>query len=399
MATTPSSPMRFINVAEARERARRTLPHSMFDYIVGGAQDEATLAANEAAFRDVHFRPRMAVDVGTPRLETTVLGTAVSLPVLLAPCGLVQTVHADGCAGVLRAAHAAGTIPVVSTFAGVAPEAVADEPGPRWFQLYAPDRATAGDLIGRASACGFEGLVITIDSPTAGNRERDARNNVTAALNLNLRTIAQFAPQVARRPRWMIRNLKNTLTTLARTDVPGEASGAEREERAATAAGVAPTPTLDTERVSPFTWDDLARIRADWQGRLLVKGVLTGEDAARAAEVGMDAVIVSNHGGRQLDGAPATLRVLPEVVEAAGGRVEVLVDGGVRRGGDVLRALALGARAVLIGRPYMYGLAAGGQAGVEGVLSVLRSEMTRDMVLMGCADVADLDETWVRAAR
>jgi len=388
VSTTPS----FRSVAEARLAAERALPHSIFDYVEGAAQDELTYAANEAAFQAVTFRPRVAIDVGTPNLETTVLGMPVSIPVLLAPCGLIQTMHADGCLGALRGAHTAGTIAVLSTFGGISPEAAAKEPGPRWFQLYATDREAGDALVQRAKDANFDALVVTLDSPTGGNRERDLRNNAASALQLNLRTVARFAPEVARKPAWLVRNLRNTVTTLRKADTPVASLGIDEESL----DPMAPKPVSPGGRVSPFSWDDLRRIREQWKGPMALKGILTAEDAVRAIDLGVEGIIVSNHGGRQLDGAPATMTVLPEVVEAVAGRGEVLVDGGVRRGGDVLRAMALGARAVLIGRPYVYGLGVGGQAGVERVLKVFRREMSRDMVLMGCERVTDLDPTWVR---
>ena len=412
-----SSTRRINNVADARRLARRTLPRAVFDYIDGGAEDEVTMAENERAFRDVTFRPRMATRADVPDLTTTVLGTEISLPLLLAPCGLAGLMHPDGALGAARAAKRAGTVSVLSTVAGTPPEGLAREPGPRWFQLYAADRRIADALIRRAAASGFEALVVTVDTPALGKRERDARNGwAGSSLKLNLRTAARLGPQVAVRPRWAIRMLGRTLATLRQPSTSGpvrdsgNGQGASGTSPTGPDAVAAPSPSQDSTvaptravssagavamLASPFAWDDIAWMRERWTGSLLVKGVLSGDDAVRSADAGADAVIVSNHGGRQLEGAPASLRVLPEVVDAAGSRLEVLLDGGVRRGGDVAKAVALGARAVLIGRPYLYALAAAGEAGVERMLEIFRADLTRTLTLMGCHSVSDLDRTWI----
>lgn len=381
---------RINNVLDARRLARRTLPRAVFDYIDGGAEGEVTMAENERAFRDVSFRPRMglAVTASDPVLETTVLGTPVSLPVLLAPCGLVKLMHPDGAIGAARAAKRAGTISVLSTVSGSPPEALSGEPGPRWFQLYAADRAIADGLIRRAVETGFEGLVITIDTPALGKRERDARHGISGSFQLNVRSATRLGPQILVRPGWSLRMLRSSMKTLKRAPLPGGAP-----EGAVSSAGAV------AMLASPFTWDDVAWIRKRWDGPLIVKGVLSGEDASRSADAGADAVVVSNHGGRQLEGAPATLRVLPEVVDAVSGRIEVLLDGGVRRGGDVVKALATGARAVLVGRPYLYSLAAAGEAGVDRMLEIFKADMARTLSLMGCHAVSELDPSWLERSR
>jgi L-lactate dehydrogenase (cytochrome) len=382
------------SVAEARRRAKRILPRVVYDYIDGGADDEVTMGENEAAFRRLAFRPRVAVDTGEPALATTVLGTDVSMPLLLAPCGLVRLMHPDGAAGVGRAANSRGTLWVLSSVAGVSLEAVADVPGHKWFQLYASGgRPEAASTIERAEAAGYEALVVTVDTPALGNRERDTRNGVTSPLRLNAHTAVALGPQVLARPRWALRMMRDGVSMMGRPSRAGDAkSGGTQPGSGMGAAGAV------AMLASPFTWSDIAWMRERWSKPLLVKGVLTGEDGRRAADAGADAVVVSNHGGRQLDGAPATIRVLPEVVEAVGGRIEVLLDGGVRRGADVVKALSLGARAVLIGRPYLYALAVNGQAGVEQILEVLRTEMSRSLRLLGCASVAELDPSYVEGS-
>ena len=391
---------KIVNVPDARRLARRSIPRPLFDYIDGGADGEVTMAENEQVFTSVTFRPRMGVNAEQPCLDTIVLGTSVSLPVILAPCGLVQALHPDGAVGVARSANRAGTIAVHSTFSGLPPEALAPEPGPRWFQLYASDRHGAEDLIGRAAASKFDALVVTVDSPTVGKRERDLHHGIPASsFRLSPKTAVRFAPQVITRPRWLLRTFKSTLSAVNSAPMPENSRSTDipkprrspKARRSASSSSRAPI-----RLVSPCTWDDIAWIRDEWSGPLIVKGVLSGEDAVASVEAGADAVIVSNHGGRQLDGAPATLSVLPEVVEAVGARCDILIDGGVRRGGDVVKALALGAQAVLIGLPYLYALAASGEAGVDRILKIFHTDMRRTMLLMGCHSVADLDRSWIR---
>lgn len=377
-----------LSVADARQRARRVLPRVVFDYVDGGADDETTMAANVAAWRQLTFRPKAATAVVEPRLATTVLGTPLALPVLLAPCGLVRLLHPDGPGGAARAAGTRGVVSVLSTVAGATLESVAAaaDGAPCWFQLYAPGgRAEAEPVLHRAAGAGYQALMVTVDTPALGNRERDLRNGVAPPLRLDAHTAVALGPQVLARPRWTVRMLRDGVSVLRR---PAGALGDQAGNGLGAAGAVAMA-------ASPFTWDDVAWIRAHWAAPLVVKGILTGDDARRAVDSGADAVVVSNHGGRQLDGAPATAHVLPEVVAAVGGAVEVLVDGGVRRGADVARAVALGAGAVLIGRPYLYGLAVGGQAGVEAVLDVLATELARTLRLLGCPAVADLDRSWL----
>ena len=275
---------------------------------------------------------------------------------------------------------------------------LSDHPGPRWFQLYAADRTVAEELMLRAAASGFDGLVVTVDTPELGKRERDVRNGMAGSLQLNARSILRLGPQVAVRPVWAVRMLRTSLETMRSGPAPGGVGGTESPGAAPRTAWIAsPSEVAAARLASPFTWEDIAWIRRHWSGPLLVKGVLSGDDALHAADAGADAVIVSNHGGRQLDGAPASLRVLPEVVTAAGDRLEVLVDGGVRRGGDIVKALALGARAVLIGRPYLYALAAAGEEGIDRLLEVFMMDMARTMALMGCPSVSGLDQSWLQS--
>ncbi len=378
-----------MNIESLRRAARRRLPRMVFDYVDGGARDELTMAANRAAFDRVTLRPRMAAGVGIPDLKVQVAGAALDLPVVLAPCGGLRAVHPDGDRGAARAAQAAGTVFTLSTASGMTIEEVArDAPGPRWFQLYfLGGRAGAEVLIDRARTQGYGALVVTLDTNVTGVRERDVRNGMTAGPYVDARNIIRFAPSVVVRPRW--------LAAFVRDGMKVEVANA-----AALGPGGSPVPAAEASArmfAEAPSWADLTWIREQWPGPLLVKGLLTGGDAVRAADLGADGVIVSNHGGRQLDGAPATLGVLPEVVAAVGDRVDVLLDSGVRRGSDVVKALALGARAVMIGRPYVYGLAHGGERGVGAALAILRDEMVNTMQLMGCAAVGALDPSWVEA--
>ncbi len=385
---------RIYSVEDARRRAARAVPRALFDYIDGGAEDEVTMHGNIGAFRETTFRPRLALEPGEPLVSTSLFGTPLSIPVLLAPCGLVRFMHPEGAAAVARAAAAIGTVPVLSTVAGSSlEEFAASAPGPKWFQLYSPGgRDQADGLVARAQHAGYTGLVITLDTPALGHRERDVRHGVTQPFQFTPARAGRLAAQVALRPRW--------LAGMARAELRARAASTGARPAPGARAGVdpaveAPTARLVAMGASPFTWDDVRAIRAQWTGPLAVKGVLSPDDACRAVEAGSDVVIVSNHGGRQLDGAPPTLRVLPGIVDALGGSATVVLDSGVRRGGDVVKALAAGADAVMIGRAYLYGLAACGEAGVRRVLEILRTEMVRTMSLLGCRSVSDLDRTWL----
>jgi len=371
---------RLHSVHDARRAARRRLPAVVFDYVDGGADDEVTMRRNEAAFAAVELRPKMASGRVDPSLGTTVLGRALDLPVLLAPCGLVRLFHPDGPAGVARAAASRGTVSVLSTVAGTSVEEVAARASsPLWFQLYAAGgRREAEELCDRASRAGVEVLVVTVDTPTLGNRERDVRHGVAPPLRIDAHNAVPLGVQVLSRPRWALQ-LAVTGVRLSRRGAGPSGHGSGMLSAVA----------------SPFTWDDVAHLRARWHGPFVVKGILSAADARRAVECGADAVVVSNHGGRQLDCTPATLTALPAVVSAVGGAAEVLVDGGIRRGSHVVAALALGARAVMVGRPYLFGLAAAGERGVARILDIFATEMRRTMILLGCASVDELGPEWL----
>ncbi len=373
-----------LNIADLRRIAQRRLPRVVFDYIDGGAEDEVTLRANEHAFDEVTLRPRGAVAIAECDLRTTVLGTQLALPFILAPVGSTRLFWPRGEVEVAHAAEAARTVYALSTLVGTSIEEVrAASTGPLWYQLYlVGGRDVARKAIARARTAGYSALVVTIDTAMAGLRERDLRNGIKALLGGGPLAKLRSSPQFLLRPGWLYGFLRD--------------GGLMRFPNVVLADGpmgyVDVGPALER---SVVTWDDLAWIRDEWGGPIVVKGVLTAEDARRAADAGVDAIVVSNHGGRQLDGAPATLRVLPEVVAAAGGRLEVLMDGGIRRGGDVVKALCLGAKAVLIGRAYAYGLAADGGPGVARAIEILRTEIVRTLKLLGSASTADLDGRFV----
>ena len=379
---------RVVSVHDFRPLARRRLPKPVFDYLDGGADGEVTLRENCRVFDDVTFRPRYAVAVSDCDLRTRVLGFDVSFPALLAPVGYSRLIHPDGEAGAARAAGAAGTAYILSTISGHRVEDVkAASSGPVCFQLYVLGGREASEaVIERTRMVGCAALVVTIDTPVAGWRERDHRNGIKELLSGSLWEKLPFLPQVLAHPAWLAGFWRDGgLSGLPNVIIPGQGPMELVDVTAALARAA-------------VTWDDLGWIRRLWPGPLVIKGVLTGDDARRAADAGATAVVVSNHGGRQLDGAPAPLRVLPEVVAAVNGQIEVLMDGGIRRGADIVKALCLGARAVLCGRAYAYGLAAAGEAGVARALEILRADVERTLKLIGCTSVAALDRSYVEVS-
>jgi isopentenyl diphosphate isomerase/L-lactate dehydrogenase-like FMN-dependent dehydrogenase len=376
---------RIVNIEDLRRAARRRLPRAVFDYIDGGADRELTLAGNCAAYDALTFRPRCAVANSTYDLRTTVLGIPVALPILLAPVGSSRMFYARGEEAAARAAGAAGTVYILSTLSGCLMEDVRKaSTGPVWYQLYlVGGRDVAMAAIERARKAGYSALVVTIDTPVAGMRERDLRNGMKELLSWNPAKMLPYVPQFLARPRWLASFLADGgLMKFPNVVLPGEGP-----------MGYADVGTA--LEASTVTWPDLRWIRDAWNGKIVVKGVHIGEDARRAVEAGADAVVVSNHGGRQLDGVKPTLRVLPEVVEAVDGQAEVLLDGGIRRGSDVAKALCLGARAVLVGRAYAYGLGAAGGAGVSRAIEILQADLLRTIKLLGCPSAAELNRSYV----
>lgn len=375
-----------VNISDLRKGAKRRLPKVVFDYLDGGAEGEVTLRENCRVFDDVTFRPRHAVSHPDCVLSTTVLGHKISLPLMLAPVGYSRLMHPGGEVAAARAAGKAGTGYILSTISGHKLENVkAGSTGPVFYQLYLMGgRAAAEASIDRARRAGFAGLFLTIDTPVSGIRERDPRNGMKELLNPGLFQKLPFAAQFLTHPGWLSSFLRDGgVPPLENVVLPGKG----------------PMPLTDIANAlaaSTATWQDLTWIRKVWDGPIVVKGVLTGDDGRRAVDEGAAAIVVSNHGGRQLDCVSASLRALPEVVAAVNGRIEVLMDGGVRRGTDIVKALCLGARAVLCGRAYAYGLAAAGEAGVTRAIEILREDIKRTLVLLGCAGIANLDASYVR---
>lgn len=376
---------RVVSVPDLRPLAQRRLPRVVFDYLDGGADGEYTLRENCRAFEDVTFRPRHAVSVPACDLRTRVLGFDLAFPVLLAPVGYSRLMHPEGEVAAARCAGRAGTAYILSTISGHRLEDVkAATEGPAFYQLYLMGgRAAAEASMARARQAGFAALVVTIDTPVAGMRERDSRNGMKELMSGGIFSKIPFVPQILSRPGWLIRFLRDGgVPHLPNVVIPGQGSLPMTDVAAALAS-------------STVTWEDLRWIREAWSGPIVIKGVLTAEDARRAIGEGAAGIVVSNHGGRQLDHSPATLQVLPEIVAAVKGEIEVLMDGGVRRGSDVIKAICLGARAVLVGRAYAYGLAAGGPAGVARAIEMLRSEMERTLRLLGCPSISALDRSYV----
>jgi L-lactate dehydrogenase (cytochrome) len=358
----------------------------VFDYLDGGADGEFTLRENCNAFEEVTFRPRHAVAVPKCQLRMRVIGCDLSFPVVLAPVGYSRLMHPEGEVAAARAAGMAGTAYTLSTISGHRLEDVKSaSSGPVFYQLYLMGgRAAAEAAIQRARSAGFSALVVTIDTVVAGMRERDFRNGMKELLGDKPLAKLPFLPQFLARPGWLASFLLDGgVPKLPNIVVPGQG----------------PLPLIDVGSAlssAAVTWEDLRWIREAWSGPVVIKGVLTADDARRSLDEGASAIVVSNHGGRQLDGVPASLRVLPEIVAAVNGRAEVLMDGGVRRGSDIVKAICLGARAVLIGRAYAYGLAAAGQAGVARALEILRTDVERTLKLLGCASIDSLDGSYVQ---
>ncbi len=378
---------RLINYEDLRQLARKRLPKVVFDYLDGGAEGEFTLRKNYRAFEQVTFRPRNGVFIPRCDLHTTVLGSELALPMFLAPCGFSRLFHALGEPAAARAAGKVGIGYALSTISGYRLEEVrAASSGPLWYQLYLlGGRETAEATIERVRAAGYSALVITIDTGAPGMRERDAHNGAAQLVSGELMSRIRFLPQLFARPRWLANFLRYGLPSgLPNVIVPGRGSMQLSEVPAALAGTV-------------VTWKDLEWIRKVWPGAIAVKGVLTGDDARRAIDEGASGIIVSNHGGRQLDGVSASLAALPEVVAAVNGRADVLMDGGIRRGSDIIKAICLGARAVLIGRAYAFGLGAAGEAGVTRILEILRADLERTLKLLGCASISELDKSYVEA--
>ena len=377
---------RALTIEDLRVIARRRLPNFTYEYLEGGAEDEVALRRNRDVFERIAWLPRTLAGVGTPDLSTEVLGEACHLPLIVAPTGFNGMLWPQGDLALARAASDVGIPFTLSTVSNYSlPRMTAELPERIWFQLYPfKDPAAVDHLVGRAEQAGCRTLVVTTDVPVLGAREWDQRN-YRAPMQLSLRSKLD----VLAHPGW-----------LRRVMIPGGAPEFENLKELlppGARSALAGVRFMGTQINARLGWDDMARIRARWKGKLVLKGILCVEDARRAVEMGADGIVLSNHGGRQIDSAVSGVELLPAVSAEVGERITVLVDGGFRRGSDVLKALALGADAVMIGRPALYGLAAGGQAGVAHALGLLRAEMERTLTLLGCRSLGELGRHLVRA--
>ncbi len=373
------------SVEDLRRVAKRRLPAGVFDYIDGGAEDESALSRNCQAYRDIQFRPRVLRDVAKIETGTTLLGRPVALPLVLAPTGFTRIADPQGELAVARAAARVGIPYSLSTMGTRSIEEVAEVcAGPKWFQVYTwRDRALVRSLLERSAAAGYEAILLTVDTPVLGRRERDVRRGYTLPPKIGPGTIVDGM----RHPGWTLAFLRNVPITFASvaTDNPaGDGSSA-----------VTLSEYINTQFDPALSWAEIDWLRSVWDGPIVLKGIQTVEDAELAVEHGVEAIALSNHGGRQLDGAPAIVELIEPVAQAVGGRIEIIADGGVRRGSDIVKALALGADAVMAGRAYLYALGAAGEAGVDHVLTFLAEGMERTMALTGCQQVADIDRSLV----
>jgi L-lactate dehydrogenase (cytochrome) len=380
---------RVINIKDLRRLARARLPDAVFDYLDGAADDEVTLKDSERAMREVYLKPRFAVATPACDLSVTVLGQKLALPFLLGPIGYSRLMHPRGELAASRAAGLNGTGYILSTMSGHTIEDVkAQSEGPKFYQLYlAGGRGAAEGAIARAKAAGYKGLFVTIDTPVAGNREKDARNGMKALMGKNPFAKIPYLPNILSHPRWLAGFIADGMTRpFPNIVVPGSGPLAAIDVAAA----------LESAQVS---WTDLKWIRELWSGPIVMKGVMTIEDAKRSVDAGAQGIVVSTHAGRQLDGCAGSLRVLPGIVEAVGDKLEVLYDGGIRRGSDVVRAMAMGAKACLLGRGYAYGMAAAGDAGVERAIEIFRADIIRTLKLLGCSSISALDSSYIATRR
>jgi isopentenyl diphosphate isomerase/L-lactate dehydrogenase-like FMN-dependent dehydrogenase len=376
---------RVVNVKDLRRLARRRCPDAVFDYLDGAADDEVTLKDSERAFREVLFKPRFAVATPSCDLSVTVLGHRLDLPFLLAPIGYSRLMHPRGELASSKAAGRNGTAYILSTMSGHTIENVkAESSGPTFYQLYlAGGRGAAEAAIDRVKKAGYKALFVTIDTPVAGNRERDVRNGMRQLMSPNWLRRIPYLPNILMHPRWLAGFL---------------ADGMSRPFPNIVVPGSGPLPAIDVGAAlesAQVSWTDLKWIREAWNGPIVIKGVMTADDAKRSVDEGAQGIVVSTHAGRQLDSVAGSLRVLPGIVEAVKGKTEILFDGGIRRGSDMVKAMAMGADAVLLGRGYAYGLAAAGDAGVERAIEIFRADLIRTLKLLGCSSIKQVDSSYI----
>jgi len=382
----PDDTLGAYNVADLRAMAQRRVPKGLFEFVDRGNEDEVALRNNRAAFERIKLKPRALVDVSKRTQAITLFGHEQKLPIAIAPTGTAGLMWYEGELALARAAAAAGIPFTLATGSMTAMEKVAKQAGGRlWFQLYMwPDRSMSHKLVERARAAGFEALVVTVDGAVSGNREYNLRNGFTIPFSFTRRNVTD----VLMHPRWLATVLARYMLT---TGMPRYENYPTELKNRITAAPMGKSMM----RNDSLTWDDLRVLRKIWPHTLMVKGIIHPRDAMHAADCGADAVIVSNHGARNLDSAPAPIDVLPQVVDAVGKRLAVLVDSGFRRGSDVVKALALGAQAVLLGRATLYGVAAGGEAGAARAIGIFRDEIDRVLALVGCRSIAELNRDCV----
>ncbi len=367
------------SVEDLRRIARRRLPGGVFDYIDGGAEDEVALDRNTRAFRELEFVPRVLRDMGSVDTTGTILGRQVPLPLILAPTGFTRVADPAGELAAARAADRAGLPYALSTMGTRSVEEVAAvSEGSKWFQVYVwRDRGLLAEMIQRAAAAGFEVLCITVDAAMLGRRERDVRRGFTLPPKLGLDTLLDAMT----RPGWSLRFARSEPISFANVAGNTDIDGSTAVDLAA---------FMNSQFDPTLSWDDVEWMRSVWDGPVLIKGVQSVADAAIARDQGLDGIVLSNHGGRQLDSAPAVVDLVAPVASKVGGDLDIVCDGGIRRGGDIVKALSLGATSCMIGRAYLYGLAAAGEEGVDWVIEHLRAGMRRDMALVGASSVAEL---------
>ena len=371
------------NIDDLRELAKRRIPAALFDYIEGYAEDGVTCKNNRKAFDSYKLIPRILVDVNKVSLKTKLFNNEIASPLVLAPTALSRLFHYKGEHAVANAAAKAGLIYTLSTLSSVSIEEIAQANGPRWFQIYCyKDREITRNMIRRAKAAGYSAVCLTVDANIGGNREQDLRNGLTIPPKLNLTTILNSL----KHPTWLWQIATSAPITAA--NVHKEGSGIKQAISLLQYASEQLDPSL--------TWKDIAWIRDEWDGTLIIKGILSIDDARQAVDFGADGIVLSNHGGRQLDHTPATIDILPEFVTVVGDKCDIIIDGGIRRGTDIIKAIALGAKACMIGRPYLYGLAADGQSGAGKAIDLLQSEIYKSMQLLGCQSIQDLDASYVQ---
>lgn len=377
---------RCFNISDLRRLARRRLPAPMFHYLDGGSDDEWTLKENTAAFERYQLLPRVLKDISRIDLRTKLLGTTLDLPFFLAPTGMSRLFHHEKEPGAARAAHRAGTLYSLSTLATTSLEQVADEtPGPKMFQIYIfKDRGLTREFVERCKAAKYQALCVTVDTPVAGNRERDKVTGMIMPPRLTARSLLSFVAS----PGWSWHFLRNPDFRLANV--------VHRVDALKHDGPMGLIEYVNSQFDRSLAWDDAAWLAREWGGPFVIKGLTSPADARCAASIGATAVMISNHGGRQLDSSPAPIDCLKPIRDAVGDSLELIVDGGIRRGTHIIKALALGANACSIGRPYLYGLAAGGEAGVARAIDLLRQELMLNCALLGCERIAAIGEEHVQ---